>query len=65
MTWLINHKPAYDTAFVELPKSLQKQATQAHAELEQDPTTLTFRAYRGPNPSPPNIKIPPILPTST
>ena len=39
MTWFITHKPAYDADFVELPKSLQKQATQAHAELEQDPTT--------------------------
>jgi superfamily I DNA/RNA helicase/mRNA-degrading endonuclease RelE of RelBE toxin-antitoxin system len=40
MTWFITHKPAYDAAFVELPKSLQKQATQAHARLAQDPTTL-------------------------
>lgn len=39
MTWFITHKPAYDTDFVELPKNLQKQATQAHAELEQDPLT--------------------------
>ena len=39
MPWLITHKPAYDTAFVELSKSLQKQATQAHAELAQDPVT--------------------------
>jgi superfamily I DNA/RNA helicase/mRNA-degrading endonuclease RelE of RelBE toxin-antitoxin system len=39
MTWFITHKPAYDADFVELPKSLQKQATQAHAELEQDPVT--------------------------
>ncbi len=41
MTWLITHKPAYDTDFIELPKDkdLQKQASQAHAELEQDPVT--------------------------
>ena len=39
MTWLITHKPAYDTGFIDLPKNLQKQATQAHAELEQDPAT--------------------------
>ncbi len=39
MTWLITHKPAYDTDFVELPRNLQKQASQAHAELEQDPVT--------------------------
>jgi superfamily I DNA/RNA helicase/mRNA-degrading endonuclease RelE of RelBE toxin-antitoxin system len=39
MTWLITHKPSYDTDFIDLPKNLQKQATQAHAELEQDPVT--------------------------
>lgn len=39
MTWLITHKPAYDTGFIDLPKNLQKQATRAHAELEQDPVT--------------------------
>lgn len=39
MTWFITHKPAYDTDFVELPKSVQRQATQAHADLEQDPIT--------------------------
>ena len=39
MTWFITHKPAYDSDFVELPKSLQRQATQAHAELEKDPIT--------------------------
>lgn len=39
MTWFITHKPAYDAEFVELPKSLQRQATQAHAELAQDPVT--------------------------
>lgn len=39
MTWFITHKPAYDTDFIDLPKNLQKQATQAHAELEQDPVT--------------------------
>jgi mRNA-degrading endonuclease RelE of RelBE toxin-antitoxin system len=32
-------KPAYDTDFIELPKNLQKQATQAHAELMADPIT--------------------------
>ncbi len=50
MTWLITHKPAYDTAFVELPKSLQRQATQAHAKLEQDPITLhgnTIKPLKG------------------
>jgi mRNA-degrading endonuclease RelE of RelBE toxin-antitoxin system len=39
MTWIITHKPAYDTDFIELPKNLQKQATQAHAELVSDPLT--------------------------
>lgn len=39
MTWIITHKPAYDDNFVELPKDLQKRATQAHADLEQDPVT--------------------------
>ena len=39
MPWFITHKPAYDAAFVELSKTLQRQATQAHAELEQDPVT--------------------------
>ena len=39
MTWFVTHKPAYNTDFVELPKSLQRQATQAHADLEQDPIT--------------------------
>jgi superfamily I DNA/RNA helicase/mRNA-degrading endonuclease RelE of RelBE toxin-antitoxin system len=39
VAWLITHKPAYDADFVELPKNLQKQASQAHAELEQDPVT--------------------------
>lgn len=39
MTWFITHKPAYDSDFVELPKNLQRQATKAHAELEQNPTT--------------------------
>ncbi len=39
MTWLITHKPSYDTDFINLSKTLQKQATQAHADLEQDPVT--------------------------
>lgn len=39
MTWFITHKPAYDTDFIELSKELQKRATQAHAELAQDPVT--------------------------
>ncbi|MCG3207815.1 MAG: ATP-dependent DNA helicase Rep [Anaerolineae bacterium] len=39
MPWFITHKPAYDADFVDLPKDLQKQATQAHAELAQDPVT--------------------------
>lgn len=39
MTWFITHKPAYDTDFIELSKELQKRATHAHAELEQDPIT--------------------------
>lgn len=39
MTWFITHKPAYDTDFIELSKELQKRATQAHAELEEDPVT--------------------------
>lgn len=39
MTWLITHKPSYDTDFIDLSKDLQKQATQAHADLEQDPVT--------------------------
>lgn len=39
MTWFITHKPSYDTDFIDLSKDLQKQATQAHAELAQDPVT--------------------------
>jgi superfamily I DNA/RNA helicase/mRNA-degrading endonuclease RelE of RelBE toxin-antitoxin system len=39
MTWFITHKPAYDTDFIDLSKELQKQATQAHAELARDPVT--------------------------
>ncbi|MEW5956530.1 MAG: type II toxin-antitoxin system RelE/ParE family toxin, partial [Chloroflexota bacterium] len=39
MPWLITHKPSYDTDFIDLPKDLQKQATQAHAELAEDPVT--------------------------
>lgn len=39
MAWFITHKPAYDADFVELSKTLQKQATRAHAELEQEPIT--------------------------
>lgn len=39
MTWFITHKPSYDTDFIDLPKNLQKQATQAHAELARDPMT--------------------------
>ena len=39
MTWIITHKPAYDTDFIELPKNLQKRASHAHAELGQDPIT--------------------------
>ncbi|MBN1580159.1 MAG: hypothetical protein JXA89_05610 [Anaerolineae bacterium] len=39
MVWFITHKPSYDADFVDLSKTLQKQATQAHFELEQDPVT--------------------------
>lgn len=39
MSWFITHKPSYDTDFIDLPKDLQKQATQAHAELAADPVT--------------------------
>ena len=39
MTWFITLKPAYTASFVELSKTRQKQATHAHAELEQDPIT--------------------------
>jgi len=39
MTWFVTHKPAYDADFVELSKTQQKQATQAHAELAKDPIT--------------------------
>ncbi|GAB4543587.1 MAG: 3'-5' exonuclease [Anaerolineae bacterium] len=50
MAWLITHKPAYDADFVELSKTVQKQATQAHAWLEQDPITPrgdTVRPLKG------------------
>ncbi len=40
MSWLITHKPAYDSDFVDLSKTLQKKATKAHAELEADPATV-------------------------
>ncbi len=39
MPWFITHKPSYDSDFVELSKDLQKQASQAHAELAADPVT--------------------------
>ncbi|RME24488.1 MAG: hypothetical protein D6800_08625 [Candidatus Zixiibacteriota bacterium] len=39
MPWLITHKPSYDTDFINLSKDLQKQATQVHAELMNDPVT--------------------------
>jgi superfamily I DNA/RNA helicase/mRNA-degrading endonuclease RelE of RelBE toxin-antitoxin system len=39
MTYLITHKPAYDADFVELNKDLQRLATRALDELEQDPVT--------------------------
>ncbi len=39
MTWLITHKPSYDTDFIDLPKDLQRQATQAHADLAAGPVT--------------------------
>jgi len=39
MSWFITHKPAYDTDFIDLSKTLQKQATKAHAELKQNPVT--------------------------
>jgi superfamily I DNA/RNA helicase/mRNA-degrading endonuclease RelE of RelBE toxin-antitoxin system len=39
MPWFITHKPAYDADFVELPKSLQRDASRAHADLAQDPVT--------------------------
>jgi mRNA interferase RelE/StbE len=50
MPWFITHKPAYDSDFVELAKNLQKRATQAHAELAQDPVTLrgnTIKPLKG------------------
>ncbi len=50
MPWFITHKPAYDSDFVELSKTLQKRATQAHAELAQDPVTLrgnTIKPLKG------------------
>ena len=50
MTWFITHKPAYDADFVDLPKNLQKQVSQAHAELEQGPVTPrgdTIKPLRG------------------
>ena len=37
MTWIITHKPAYDTEFVELSKSLQRRVTKAQSELRDDP----------------------------
>jgi mRNA-degrading endonuclease RelE of RelBE toxin-antitoxin system len=37
--WTITHKLSYDMGFVELPKNLQRQATQAQVELAQDPIT--------------------------
>jgi superfamily I DNA/RNA helicase/mRNA-degrading endonuclease RelE of RelBE toxin-antitoxin system len=46
MTWFIIHKPAYDIDFVDLPKNLQKQATQAHVELADDPTTPRGRTIK-------------------
>ena len=39
MTWLITHKPSYDTDFIGLSKDLQNRATVAHVELGNDPAT--------------------------
>lgn len=39
MDWLVTLKPSYSTDFIELPKDLQKRATQAQVELEQNPIT--------------------------
>ena len=50
MPWFITHKPAYDADFVELSKTVQKQATQAHSALSQDPITPrgnTVKALKG------------------
>jgi mRNA-degrading endonuclease RelE of RelBE toxin-antitoxin system len=50
MTWTITHKPAYDTDFIELNKSLQHAAVKALQELEQDPITLrgdTIKPLKG------------------
>lgn len=39
MGWLITHKRSYDTDFIGLSKDLQNRASQAHAELANDPVT--------------------------
>ncbi len=50
MPYLITHKPAYDSDFVELNKDLQRQVTRALNELEADPITPrgdTIKALKG------------------
>ncbi|HOU40381.1 MAG TPA: 3'-5' exonuclease [Promineifilum sp.] len=50
MTWLITHKPAYLSDFMDLPRDLRNHVTAALRELERDPLTLrgdTIKKLRG------------------
>lgn len=39
MQYAVNHKSSYDHEFLDLPKNLQRRATQAVDDLRQAPTT--------------------------
>jgi superfamily I DNA/RNA helicase/mRNA-degrading endonuclease RelE of RelBE toxin-antitoxin system len=50
MEFLITHKPAYDTDFIDLPKDLQERATRAKHEIAAAPNTVrgnTIKPLRG------------------
>ena len=50
MDFLITHKPAYDTDFIDLPKDLQERATKAKHDIAKDPDTVrgnTVKPLRG------------------
>ncbi|HSM56978.1 MAG TPA: UvrD-helicase domain-containing protein, partial [Candidatus Sulfomarinibacteraceae bacterium] len=38
MSHFVTHKPSYDVDFIELPKDLQKRATEAVSDIVRDPT---------------------------
>jgi superfamily I DNA/RNA helicase/mRNA-degrading endonuclease RelE of RelBE toxin-antitoxin system len=50
MSWTITHKPSYDNDFIDLPKDLQKAATEAKYDIAENPNTLrgnTIKPLKG------------------